>query len=68
MQAIFTTAERWSDVRAEWPDEPIVRYIPSIDSGTLDFFVEKVYVEEFRWPNCPTQRWNRFWSPTSQPA
>ena len=53
MQAIFTTAERWSDVRAEWPDQPIVRYIPSIDSGTLDFFVEKVYVEEFPLAELP---------------
>lgn len=35
MQAIFTTAERWKNVRADWPDEPIVRHIPSLDSGTL---------------------------------
>ncbi len=53
MQAIFTTAERWSDVRAEWPDEPIVRHIPSMDSGTLDFFVEKVYLEEFALADLP---------------
>jgi phosphate transport system permease protein len=26
-----------------WPDEPIERYIPGIDSGTLDFFVEEVF-------------------------
>lgn len=42
---IFGEAETWSDVRAEWPDEPIVRYIPGTDSGTFDFFVEKVFDE-----------------------
>jgi phosphate transport system substrate-binding protein len=40
---IFTSdAELWSDVRAEWPAEPIQRFIPGTDSGTFDFFVEEV--------------------------
>ncbi len=39
---IFSTAETWADVRAEWPAEPIQRYIPGTDSGTFDFFVEEV--------------------------
>ncbi len=47
IQQLFTVARAWSDVRPEWPDEPINRYIPTIDSGTLDFFVERIYVEEF---------------------
>jgi phosphate transport system substrate-binding protein len=42
---IFGEAETWSDVRSEWPDEPIVRYIPGTDSGTFDFFVEEVFDE-----------------------
>ena len=42
---IFSTAENWSDVRAEWPDEPILRYIPGTDSGTFDYFVEEVFDE-----------------------
>ena len=42
---IFGEAETWSDVRSEWPDEEIVRYIPGTDSGTFDFFVEKVFDE-----------------------
>ena len=39
---IFSTAENWSDVRPEWPAEPIQRFIPGTDSGTFDFFVEVV--------------------------
>ena len=48
LRQIFTTAENWSDVNPAWPDEPIVRYIPSIDSGTLDFFVETVFNRELK--------------------
>ncbi len=51
----FSEAERWSDVRADWPDEPIVRYIPGIDSGTLDFFVERIYVEELPLVELPKE-------------
>jgi phosphate transport system substrate-binding protein len=40
---IFSTAKTWADVRSEWPDEPILRYIPGTDSGTFDFFVEAVF-------------------------
>jgi phosphate binding protein len=43
---IFGEAETWADVRSEWPDEPIVRYIPGTDSGTFDFFVEEVFDED----------------------
>lgn len=39
---IFSTATNWSDVRPEWPAEPIQRFIPGTDSGTFDFFVEAV--------------------------
>lgn len=46
LQAIFSTATNWSDVRAEWPDEPIQRFIPGTDSGTFDFFVEIVFDED----------------------
>lgn len=40
---IFSTAERWSDVRPEWPNEPIRRFIPGTDSGTFDYFVEAIF-------------------------
>jgi phosphate transport system substrate-binding protein len=43
LQAIFSTATNWSDVRAEWPAEPILRYTPGTDSGTWDFFNEEVF-------------------------
>ncbi len=39
---IFTTAEKWSDVRPEWPAESILRFTPGTDSGTFDFFNEVV--------------------------
>ena len=39
---IFSTAEKWSDVRPEWPAEPILRFSPGTDSGTFDYFVEVV--------------------------
>lgn len=39
---ILSTAEMWSDVRPEWPAEPILRFIPGTDSGTFDYFVEAV--------------------------
>jgi phosphate binding protein len=43
-------AQKWSDVRADWPNEDIKRYIPGTDSGTFDYFVEavmdKVYVKD----------------------
>jgi len=32
----------WSDVRAEWPNEAILRFSPGTDSGTFDYFVEGV--------------------------
>ncbi|MCB0085049.1 MAG: substrate-binding domain-containing protein, partial [Caldilineaceae bacterium] len=48
LRAIFTGAELWSDVNADWPAEPIVRYIPGVDSGTLDFFAETVFSRELR--------------------
>jgi phosphate transport system substrate-binding protein len=42
MAAIYSTATNWSDVRPEWPNEPILRFSPGTDSGTFDFFVEEV--------------------------
>ena len=43
LRLIFTTAQKWSDVNPNWPDQPIKRFIPGTDSGTLDFFVETVF-------------------------
>ena len=43
---IFSTAENWSDVRSDWPNEPIQRFIPGTDSGTFDYFVEVVFDED----------------------
>jgi len=40
---LFSSAEKWSDVRPDWPAEPILRFIPGTDSGTFDYFVEAVF-------------------------
>jgi phosphate transport system permease protein len=48
LREIFTTAETWADVDPSWPDQPIERYIPGQDSGTLDFFVETVFNRELK--------------------
>src|SRR6185436_6680628 len=42
LAAIFSTAQKWSDVRAEWPAEDILRFSPGTDSGTFDYFVEAI--------------------------
>lgn len=44
---IFSTATLWSDVRPEWPAEPILRFSPGTDSGTFDYFVEAVMTPGF---------------------
>ncbi|MGD2039230.1 MAG: phosphate ABC transporter permease PstA [Anaerolineae bacterium] len=46
LRQVFTTAETWSDVDPSWPDEPIQRFIPGADSGTLDFFAESVFDQD----------------------
>ncbi len=43
---IFSTAEKWSDVNADWPAEDILRYIPGTDSGTFDYFVEEIFAKD----------------------
>jgi len=43
---IFSTAVKWSDVTPSWPDQPILRFSPGTDSGTFDFFVEKILNKE----------------------
>ncbi len=46
VEEAFTRATTWSEVNAEWPDEPIRTYVPTTDSGTMDFFVQSMFVEQ----------------------
>jgi phosphate transport system substrate-binding protein len=46
LAVLFSTAETWADVRAEFPANPIARFIPGTDSGTFDYFVEEVFGED----------------------
>ena len=32
----------WSDVNADFPDEPVERFMPGADSGTFDYFTEEI--------------------------
>jgi phosphate transport system substrate-binding protein len=32
----------WSDVRADFPDQPVNRFMPGADSGTFDYFTEEI--------------------------
>ena len=43
LHLIFGEAENWSDVRPEWPNDPIQLIIPGEDSGTFDYFVETIF-------------------------
>ncbi len=38
--------EKWSDVRAEFPDEPIKKYGPNQNHGTYEFFFENILEEQ----------------------
>ncbi|MDF1594801.1 MAG: substrate-binding domain-containing protein [Acidimicrobiia bacterium] len=46
LAVLFSTAVTWQDVRADWPANPVARFIPGTDSGTFDYFVEEVFDEE----------------------
>lgn len=43
LNALLTSALRWSDVDPTWPDEFITRAIPNKSRGTFSFFVEMLY-------------------------
>jgi phosphate transport system substrate-binding protein len=34
--------KKWSDVRPEWPNEPLSLFGPGTDSGTFDYFTEAI--------------------------
>lgn len=36
-------AEKWSDVNPAWPSEKIMRFVPSAEHGTFDYFCEMFY-------------------------
>lgn len=37
-----STVKKWSDVRADWPNEPIKLYGPGTASGTFEYFTEAI--------------------------
>jgi len=37
-----STVKMWSDIRPEWPKQPIRLYGPDTDSGTFDYFTEVI--------------------------
>jgi phosphate binding protein len=47
-QIFSGAAKTWKDVNPAWPAEPIQLFSPGTDSGTFDFFVEKVFAKEYQ--------------------
>ncbi len=43
VRQILATAGRWSEVDADWPDEPIRRFYPPEGSGTRDTLVQEIF-------------------------
>jgi phosphate transport system substrate-binding protein len=39
---VGSTVKKWSDVRADWPNEPINLYGPGTASGTFEYFTEAI--------------------------
>jgi phosphate transport system permease protein len=46
LEQLFTSAVAWSDINPDWPAEDVHRYIPTPESGTMDFFVRSVFDEQ----------------------
>ncbi len=46
LRTLFDTATTWADANEAWPNNPVARYIPGADSGTLDFFAETVFPKD----------------------
>lgn len=42
MWSVDSVAKTWKDIRPDWPDEPLKLYGPGSDSGTFEYFTEKV--------------------------
>ncbi len=40
-----SSVHKWSDLNPDWPDEKITLYGPGTDSGTFDYFTEKIIGE-----------------------
>jgi phosphate binding protein len=47
-QIFSGAAKTWKDVDAAWPDQPIQLFSPGTDSGTFDFFAEKVFDKDYK--------------------
>jgi phosphate transport system substrate-binding protein len=41
--ATIFAAGNWSDVNPLWPDKPIGKFVPGTDSGTFDYFIDRVF-------------------------
>ncbi|WP_089946183.1 substrate-binding domain-containing protein [Candidatus Entotheonella palauensis] len=42
LEAIFT-AEKWSDVNADWPEEKIIRFVPDPNSVAFRYFTIRIF-------------------------
>lgn len=42
---LLLTAEKWVEVRPDWPDEPIMRFLTNEGSGVLSFIKERFFAD-----------------------
>ena len=42
IRSLFTVSS-WNEINRNWPDQPILRFVPGTDSGTFDYFVEEIF-------------------------
>ncbi len=43
VQTTFGSATSWDEVNSSYPAEAVMRYMPGLESGTLDFFTSSVF-------------------------
>jgi phosphate transport system permease protein len=43
---LFAVTETWSEVRSNWPDAPINRYLPQAGSAALETFIAQTYGDD----------------------
>ncbi len=53
LEQALTTAATWSEIRPDWPEEPINRYYPTAESGTLEVLAATLGLNEAALLNAP---------------
>ena len=46
LRQMFVGTTFWSEVNPDWPEQPISRFIPGPDSGSMNFFIDSAFDHE----------------------